>query len=58
MLSVRRKPSVYEFELEEEKHLFSTEMEVLEPRPSLGFGGRSGSEVHVVGIFEVLEGKC
>jgi hypothetical protein len=51
MLSVRRKPSVYDFELEEEKHLFSTEMEVLEPRPV------ERGEGHVVGIFEVLDGK-
>jgi hypothetical protein len=57
MLSVRRKPSVLEFEMEEERHLFSSELEVLEPRPSLGWG-RSGSEVHVAGIFEVLDGKC
>jgi hypothetical protein len=57
MLSIRRKPSVLEFEMEEEKHLFGREMEMLEPRPAMGFGGRSGSEVHVVGIFEVLDGK-
>lgn len=45
-----------EFEMEEEKHLFGQEMDVLEPRPSAG--GRCGSEVCVVGIFEVLDGKC
>ncbi|KAI4660582.1 uncharacterized protein J4E78_005286 [Alternaria triticimaculans] len=55
LLAVRRKPSVYEFEMEEEKHLFETELDVLEPRPSMG---RGASEVHVVGIFEVLDGKC
>jgi hypothetical protein len=54
MLSVRRKASVYEFELEEERHLFSHELELLEPRPI----GKSGGEGHVVGIFEVLDGKC
>jgi hypothetical protein len=58
MLSIRRKPSVLEFEMEEEKHLFGQELELLEPRPAMGFGGRSGCEVHVVGIFEVLDGKC
>jgi hypothetical protein len=59
MLSIRRKPSVLEFEMEEEKHLFGQELELLEPRPAMGFfGGRSASEVHVVGIFEVLDGKC
>jgi hypothetical protein len=54
MLSLRRKPSVLEFEMEEEAHLFGTELEVLEPRPR---SGRMG-EAHVVGIFEVLDGKC
>jgi|TARA_R110002003_G_scaffold28_20_gene1701 hypothetical protein len=58
MLSIRRKPSVLEFEMEEEKHLFGHELELLEPRPAMGFGGRAGGEVHVVGIFEVLDGKC
>lgn len=47
---LRRKPSVLEIEMEEERHLFSPELEMLEPRPSL-----TG---HVeVGIFEVLDGK-
>ncbi|CAI9633801.1 hypothetical protein GT037_005159 [Alternaria burnsii] len=55
LLAVRRKPSMYEFEMEEEKHLFEQELDVLEPRPSMG---RGTSEVHVVGIFEVLDGKC
>jgi hypothetical protein len=54
MLSLRRKPSVLEFEMEEERHLFSSELELLEPRPSMG----RGSEGHVAGIFEVLDGKC
>ncbi|OAL50713.1 hypothetical protein IQ07DRAFT_435621 [Pyrenochaeta sp. DS3sAY3a] len=58
LLAVRRKPSVLEFEMEEERHLFGSELEVLEPRPALGMGGMGGSEVHVVGIFEVLDGKC
>lgn len=45
--------------MEEEKHLFGHELDVLEPRPAMGFfGGVNGSEVHVVGIFEVLDGKC
>lgn len=56
MLSLRRKASVLEGELEEEKHLFGTELEVLEPRPMFGDCGREGA--HVVGIFEVLDGKC
>lgn len=50
ILMLRRKPSVLEIEMEEERHLFSPELEMLEPRPSL-----TG---HVeVGIFEVLDGK-
>ena len=52
MLAIRRKPSVLEFEMEEEKHLFEHELGVLEPRPMFG-----ENEVHVVGIFEVLDGK-
>jgi hypothetical protein len=55
MLSLRRKPSVLEFEMEEERHLFSSELELLEPRPSMGRGRGEG---HVAGIFEVLDGKC
>lgn len=56
MLSLRRKPSVLEFEMEEEAHLFGTELEVLEPRPR---SGRMGDgNVAMVGIFEVLDGKC
>jgi hypothetical protein len=47
---VRRKPSVLDLEMEEERHLFSHELEMLEPRPSV-----SG---HVeMGIFQVLDGK-
>lgn len=50
LLMVRRKPSVLDLEMEEERHLFGHELEMLEPRPSL-----TG---HVeVGIFEVLDGK-
>jgi hypothetical protein len=41
--------------MEEERHLFGQELDVLEPRPSTM---RGSSEVHVVGIFEVLDGKC
>lgn len=38
--------------MEEEKHLFGHELDMLEPRPMTGAG-------HVeVGIFEVLSGKC
>jgi hypothetical protein len=55
LLAVRRKPSVLEFEMEEERHLFEQELDVLEPRPSSGRG--SSDVVHVVGIFEVLDGK-
>lgn len=51
---MRRKPSVLEFEMEEERCLFGSELGVLEPRPGMGLGG----EAHVVGIFEVLDGKC
>jgi hypothetical protein len=46
---------VIEFEMEEERHLFGQELDVLEPRPSMM---RGSSEAHVVGIFEVLDGKC
>ena len=53
LLMLRRKPSVLDIELEEERHLFGHELEMLEPRPSLG--GLGGVEV---GIFEVLEGRC
>ena len=50
LLMLRRKPSVLDIEMEEEKHLFSHELEMLEPRPSLNG--------HVeVGIFQVLDGK-
>jgi hypothetical protein len=51
MLSLRRQPSVLEFEMQEERHLFGPELALLEPRPSIGCEG------HVVGIFEVLDGK-
>lgn len=44
--------------MEEEKHLFGTELEVLEPRPIYGYGGGEREGAHVVGIFEVLDGKC
>ncbi|KAI8936278.1 hypothetical protein NX059_006700 [Plenodomus lindquistii] len=53
LLAVRRKPSVIEFEMEEERHLFAAEIGVLEPRPSVGEEGWG-----VVGIEEVLRGKC
>jgi hypothetical protein len=48
---LRRKPSMLDLEMEEEKHLFEHELEVLEPRPSLGDAGAT------MGIFEVLDGK-
>ncbi|KAF2739937.1 hypothetical protein EJ04DRAFT_261130 [Polyplosphaeria fusca] len=52
LLALRRKPSVLDVELEEERSLFGHEViEVLEPRP----WGRGEVEV---GIFEVLEGRC
>ncbi|KAF9740666.1 hypothetical protein PMIN06_012776 [Paraphaeosphaeria minitans] len=51
LLLLRRKPSVLDLEMEEEKHLFEHELEVLEPRPSVGEAGAA------VGIFEVLHGK-
>lgn len=50
---LRRKPSVLDIEMEEEKHLFGHEVDMLEPRPS-GCGLNGGVEV---GIFEVLEGR-
>ena len=50
LLMLRKKPSVLDVEMEEEKHLFSHELEMLEPRPSLN------GQVEV-GIFEVLDGK-
>lgn len=51
ILMLRHKPSVLDLEMEEEKHLFGHELEMLEPRPSLG------AQVEV-SIFEVLNGKC
>ncbi|KAF2638034.1 hypothetical protein P280DRAFT_482456 [Massarina eburnea CBS 473.64] len=51
ILKLRRKPSIMDIELEEERHLFGQEVECLEPRLSLGDRNR-GVEV---GIFEVLE---
>jgi hypothetical protein len=51
LLMLRRKPSMMDLEMEEEKHLFEHELEVLEPRPSLGDAGAT------MGIFEVLDGK-
>ncbi|KAJ4353385.1 uncharacterized protein N0V89_005114 [Didymosphaeria variabile] len=52
ILMLRHKPSVLDLEMEEEKHLFSHELDVLEPRPSMGECKGAG-----VGIFEVLDGK-
>lgn len=49
LLLLRRKHSVLDMEMEEERCLFEVEMEVLEPRPSVGDGA--------VGIFEVLSGR-
>ncbi|ORY13756.1 hypothetical protein BCR34DRAFT_586336 [Clohesyomyces aquaticus] len=51
MLMLRRKPSVLDIEIEEERCLFSHELDLLEPRP------RSGAERVEVGIFEVLDGR-
>jgi len=50
LLMLRRKPSMLDMEMEEEKHLFSHELDLLEPRPSVE--GRVE-----VSIFEVLEGR-
>lgn len=59
MLALRRQPSVLEFELQQERHFFGAELAVLEPRPVLGRGADlGGGAVVVVGIFEVLSGKC
>ncbi|KAF2472108.1 uncharacterized protein BDR25DRAFT_221279 [Lindgomyces ingoldianus] len=51
LLMLRRKPSVLDIEMEEERCLFSHELDLLEPRP------RSGSERVEIGIFEVLDGR-
>ncbi|PVH98784.1 hypothetical protein DM02DRAFT_657022 [Periconia macrospinosa] len=54
ILRLRRQPSVLEVELEEERHLFGSEIDTcLEPRLSFGERNR-GVEV---GIFEVLDGR-
>lgn len=58
MLAIRQRPSLLEDEMENEKLLFGNELEILEPRPSIGFGALNSPELHVVGIFEVLDGKC
>ncbi|KAF3043427.1 hypothetical protein E8E12_007032 [Didymella heteroderae] len=52
MLAVRRRPSNLEFEMQMEMATFGSELDVLEPRP---MGVEHAS---VVGIFEVLDGKC
>ncbi|KAK3079541.1 hypothetical protein LTS18_004597 [Coniosporium uncinatum] len=53
MLLLRRKPSLMEIEIEDERRTFGQEMAVLEPRPLpvVEYGGAVG------GIFEVLDGK-
>jgi hypothetical protein len=52
ILAVRRRPSTLEFEMQMEMMRFGSELHVLEPRPV-------GCEhAGVVGIFEVLDGKC
>lgn len=38
--------------MQQERQVFGLGLDVLEPRPSLG------EDVGVVGIFEVLSGKC
>jgi hypothetical protein len=52
MLAVRRRPSNLEFEMQMEMQHFGNELDVLEPRP-MGV-----EHAGVVGIFEVLDGKC
>lgn len=52
MLAVRRRPSDLEFEMRSERLTYGSELDVLEPRP---MGVEHAS---VVGIFEVLDGKC
>jgi hypothetical protein len=52
LLAVRRRPSSLEFELRDEANIFGAEMDVLEPRPTVE------REMGVMGIFEVLDGKC
>ncbi|KAL6168711.1 hypothetical protein ACJQWK_05086 [Exserohilum turcicum] len=51
VLAIRHKPSVVEFQMQQERSLFEQELHVLEPR-------RGSLDAHVVGIFEVLDGKC
>jgi hypothetical protein len=52
IMAVRRRPSTLEFEMHMEMQAFGSELDVLEPRPM-------GTEhASVVGIFEVLDGKC
>ncbi|KAL5120311.1 hypothetical protein ACEQ8H_001869 [Pleosporales sp. CAS-2024a] len=59
LLALRRKPSVLEWELLDEKLLFTSELDLLEPRPGvMGLEGQRGADTHLVGIFEVLDGKC
>ncbi|KAF2748097.1 hypothetical protein M011DRAFT_458006 [Sporormia fimetaria CBS 119925] len=55
LLMVRRKPSVLDLQVQEERDVFGHELDMLEPRPWTGAGGMGGVEV---GIFQVLEGKC
>ncbi|KZM22787.1 uncharacterized protein EKO05_0001508 [Ascochyta rabiei] len=52
LLAVRRRPSSLEFEMQMESRTFGSELHVLEPRP---WGVEHAG---VVGIFEVLDGKC
>lgn len=52
ILAVRRRPSTLEFEMQSEMRMFESELDVLEPRPM------DGVHASVVGIFEVLDGKC
>lgn len=53
ILAVRRRPSNLEFEMQMEMAAFGDDkLDLLEPRPV------DGACVGVVGIFEVLDGKC
>jgi hypothetical protein len=52
MLAIRRRPSTLEFEMQVEMQTYGCELDVLEPRPM------EGGHASVMGIFEVLDGKC
>ncbi|KAF2842437.1 hypothetical protein M501DRAFT_1013780 [Patellaria atrata CBS 101060] len=50
-LALRRKPSMLDLEMQEERRSFAQELNMFEPRPDVHFDGAVG------GIFEVLDGR-